>query len=262
MAEDHEGLGDDPAAAFEALRVEVAQVRTALDGRATAAPDYSPTLAAIAKSLAAIEAHPALRSTPETYAHQVRQASEISQQQGRRELASAVQRVDAAGAELERLAMRQRNGREQVRQVAIMTAVGAIAGVIVWVCFSGPIARALPAGWSVPERMAAATLRLDRWEAGTRLMVSARPQDWARLAAASDLERVNRAKLAVCRAALARSGRPQTCPITVSGVCSLSVLPSGNQFVRILAKAPIKTDKLAVSVRPCVLGLARHAPHE
>ena len=81
----------------------------------------------------------------------------------------------------------------------------------------GPIARALPAGWRVPERMAAATLRLGRWEAGARLMVSARPQDWARLAAASDLQRVNRAKLAACRAALARSGRPQTCPITVGG---------------------------------------------
>jgi hypothetical protein len=39
--------------------------------------------------------------------------------------------VDAAGAGLERLAERQRTGREQVRQVAIMTAVGAVAGVIV-----------------------------------------------------------------------------------------------------------------------------------
>jgi hypothetical protein len=175
MAEDHEGLGDDPAAAFEALRAEVAQVRAALEGRPTTATDYSPTLAAIAQSLAAMEAHPALRLTPDALASQVRQASEAAQQQGRRELASAVQRVDAAGADLERLAERQRTGREQVRQVAIMTAVGAIFGVIVWVCFSGPIARALPAGWYVPERMAAATLRLDRWEAGARLMQSARP---------------------------------------------------------------------------------------
>lgn len=45
------------------------------------------------------------------------------------------QRVDAGGADLERLAERQRTGREQVRQVAIMTAVGTVAGVIVWVCF-------------------------------------------------------------------------------------------------------------------------------
>ena len=127
MAED-EAHGADPqdaaAEAFEALRVEVAQLRTALEGLPTTAPDYSPTLAAIAQSLAAMEAHPALRLTPQDLASQVRQALEAAQQQGRRELANAVQRVDAAGANLERLAERQRTGREQVRQLAIMTAVG------------------------------------------------------------------------------------------------------------------------------------------
>jgi hypothetical protein len=169
---------DAAAEAFEALRAEVAQLRRALEGLPTTAPDYSPTLAAIAQSLAAMEAHPALRLTPDALASQVRQASEAAQQQGRRELANAVQRVDAAGAVMERLAERQRTGREQVRQVGIMTAVGAVAGIIVWVCFSGPIARALPTGWSVPERMAAATLRMDRWEAGERLMSTADRARW------------------------------------------------------------------------------------
>jgi hypothetical protein len=213
MAEDE--AQDAAAEAFEALRAEVAQLRAALEGLPTTVPDYSPTLAAISRSLAAMEAHPALRLTPQDLASQVRQASEAAQQQGRRELANAVQRVDAAGADLERLAERQRTGREQVRQVAIMTAVGAVAGIIVWVCFSGPIARALPAGWSVPERMAAATLRLDRWGAGARLMRSVDPTSWNELAAGAVFERANGARLAACRAAFARSGRPQACPITV-----------------------------------------------
>ena len=215
MAEDHEGLGDDPAAAFEALRAEVAQVRAALEGLPTTAPDYSPTLADIAQSLAAMEAHPALRLTPQDLASQVRQVSEAAQQQGRRELAKAAQRLGAAGADLERLAERQRTGREQVRQVAIMTAVGAVAGVIVWVCFSGPIARALPAGWSVPERMAAATLRLDRWEAGARLMQSANPQGWARVSEASELVQANRAALGDCRKAAVRDGKAQRCTLVL-----------------------------------------------
>jgi hypothetical protein len=215
MAEDHEGLGDDPAAAFEALRAEVAQVRAALGGLATTGPDYSPTLAAIAKSLALIEAHPALRLTPEAYASQVRQTSEAAQQQGRRELANAVQRVDAAGADLERLAERQRTGREQVRQVAIMTAVGAIVGVIVWVCLSGPIARALPAGWSVPEKVAAATLNLDRWDAGARLMQSDNPQGWAQVAVGAKLERENRPALEDCWRAATRTGKAQRCTVSV-----------------------------------------------
>ncbi len=197
---------DAAAEAFEALRAEVAQLRAALEGMPTTAPDYTPTLAAIAQSLAAMEAHPALRLTPDALASQVRQASEAAQQQGRRELANAVQRVDAASANLERLAERQRTGREQIRQVAIMTAVGAVAGVIVWVCFSGPIARSLPASWSVPERMAAATLRLDRWEAGARLMQNANPQGWAQLIEAARSEDRNR-ETDGAQAPNAKSGR-------------------------------------------------------
>ncbi len=216
MAED-EAHGAEPqdaaAEAFEALRAEVAQLRVVLEGLPTTAPDYSPTLAAIAQSLAAMESHPALRLTPQDLASQVRQASEAAQQQGRRELANAVQRVDAAGADLERLAERQRIGREQVRQVAIMTAVGVVAGVIVWVCFSGPIARALPAGWNVPERMAAATLRLDRWEAGARLMASANPQGWAQVAVGAKLERENRPALEDCWRVATRTGKAQRCVV-------------------------------------------------
>ncbi|MDO8322143.1 MAG: DUF6118 family protein [Phenylobacterium sp.] len=215
MAEDHEALDGDPAAAFDALRAEVAQLRAALEGLTSTAPDYSPTLADIAESLEAMEEHPALRLTPESFASQVRQASEAAQQQGRREMSNAIQRVDAAGAELERLAERQRTGREQVRQVAIMTAVGAVAGVILWVCFSGPIARALPASWSVPERMAAATLRLDRWGAGARLMASANPQGWAQLAKAAELDRTNRPALDDCREAARKANRAQRCVLNL-----------------------------------------------
>lgn len=217
MTEDEEDLEADPAAAFEALRAEVAGLRADLEQGhdQPASPDYAPTLGKIAANLAAIEAHPALALTPEAFGYQIRQAREAAQQQGGRELANAVQRVDAAGAELERLAERQRTGREQVRQVAIMTAVGAVAGVIVWVCFSGPIARALPAGWSVPERMAAATLRLDRWEAGARLMQNANPQGWAQVAVGAKLERENRPALEDCWRAATRTGNAQRCNITV-----------------------------------------------
>ena len=219
MAED-EAHGAEPqdaaAEAFEALRAEVAQLRMALEGLPTTAPDYSPTLAAIAQSLAAMEAHPALRLTPQDLASQVRQALEAAQQQGRRELANAVQRVDAAGADLERLAERQRTGRERVRQAAIMTAVGAVAGVIVWVCLSGPIARALPAGWSVPEKMAAATLNLDRWDAGARMMQSDNPQGWAQVAVGAKLELENRPALEDCWRAATRTGKAQRCMVILN----------------------------------------------
>lgn len=217
MDEDHEALGDDPAAAFEALRAEVAALRASLgDGDGRAAPDYAPTLGKMAATLAKIEAHPALQLTPEAFAYQVRQARDAAQQQGSRDMSAAIQRVDAAGAGLERLAERQRTGREQVRQVAIMTAVGAIAGVIVWVGFSGPIARALPASWSVPEKMAAATLRLDRWEAGARLMRTANSALWNELVASDQLWRANSLALEVCKRAAEHKGVAQRCMVTVS----------------------------------------------
>jgi hypothetical protein len=217
MDEEHEALGADPAAAFEALRAEVAALRASLGaGDARVAPDYAPTLGKMAATLAKIEAHPALQLTPEAFAYQVRQARDAAQQQGSRDMSTAIQRLAAAGAGLERLTERQRTGREQVRQVAIMTGVGAVVGVIVWVCFSGPIARAMPASWSVPERMAAATLRLDRWEAGARLMQNANPQSWFQLVESSSLERENNAKLTACRSAMLKTGRPQTCLVILN----------------------------------------------
>jgi len=191
---------DAAADAFEALRAEVTQLRAGIEGLSAAihgqtSSDYAPTLGALAKSLTAIEAHPALQIAPESLAYRLREATELATQQGRRELGTAVQRVATAGADLERLAARWRTGREQARQVAIMTGVGAVVGVIVWVCFSGPIARSLPAGWSVPERMAAATMRLDRWEAGERLMRNADPEVWDQLKKGARSEnKANRSK--------------------------------------------------------------------
>jgi hypothetical protein len=212
---------DDAAAeAFEALRAEVTQLRAGVEGLSAvihgrASVDYAPTLGAIAKSLTAIEAHPALQIAPETFAYRLREATELSTQQGRRELGNAVQRVVTAGADLERLAAGWRTGREHVRQVALMTVVGAVAGIVVWVCFSGPIARALPAGWHVPERMAAATLRLDRWEAGGRLMQSIHPQDWRFFTEATDVARDNQRALQDCRDAAEKNRKTQRCSINM-----------------------------------------------
>jgi hypothetical protein len=216
MDEDHEALGDDPAAAFEALRAEVAALRASLgEGDGRVAPDYAPTLGKMAATLAKIEAHPALQLTPEAFAYQVRQARDAAQQQGSRDMSAAIQRVDAAGTGLERLAERQRTEREQVRQVTIMTLVGAVAGVIVWVGFSGPIARALPANWSVPERMAAATLHKDRVIAGQQMIASQDPQGWAETVAALGIFRANRETLTGCQRKAARSGATARCTISV-----------------------------------------------
>ena len=212
---------DAAAEAFNALAAEVRRVREVVEGLpATLEPaynrDYAPTLGAIAKSLAAIEQHPSLRLTPQAFVDQARQASAATQEQGRRDLAGATQRVDAAAREMERLVAGERNGQEQNRWLAIMTGAGVAAGIAVWVALSGPIARALPVAWHVPESMAAATLRMDRWEAGGRLMQSADRKAWNDVIAGADLERANRTRLSACRAIPARSEKRKMCQIVVS----------------------------------------------
>jgi hypothetical protein len=215
--QDHAGE-DGAAEAFEALRAEVAQLRAGVEALPARfkGPDYAPTLGAMATSLAAIETHPALQIVPDAFAYQLRQARDAAQQQGQRDLASAVQRVDAAAADLRVLVDGERIGREQNRWLAITTLAGAIVGLAAWVALSGPIARALPASWQVPEKMAAATLRMDRWDAGADLMGSADPVSWRAQAAASTLWRENAAALAQCREATAKTGKAQRCTVTVS----------------------------------------------
>jgi len=96
-----------------------------------------------------------------------------------------------------------------------MTGVGAVLGVIAWVSLSGPVARALPSAWHVPERMAAATLKLGRWEAGSRLMESANPSVWASMANGLRLESDNLPALNACRRAASQAAKPARCQITV-----------------------------------------------
>lgn len=75
---------------------------------------------------------------------------------------------------------------------------------------------ALPASWNVPERMAAAALRLGRWGPGARLMQAADPEKWRELAAASPLWNDNGATLEGCARSAARTGKAQRCTVTLA----------------------------------------------
>src|SRR3546814_4704673 len=80
---DNGEAGDDPQAAFEQLRGEVALVRLAVEGLARAResidiPDYQPTLAntekillALTQRVDAIAKSPAMKLTPETMGERV-----------------------------------------------------------------------------------------------------------------------------------------------------------------------------------------------
>jgi len=215
MDEDYAAQGD-PAAAFEALRAEVAGVRADLRGLSGPGPDYSATLEQIFLRLDAIEAHPSLRRPPENYTRDMRDAVEGVRDLSQKGFNAAVQQMKAAAASIENLAGNVRDRQRQTVWLVSTGALSAVVGVALWLVCSGPIARALPAGLAVPEKMAAATMGLDRWHAGQRLLQSVNPDRWRTTVDADTLVRANADAVAACRQKAMQTGKAQRCVITVA----------------------------------------------
>lgn len=224
MVEDEESLGGEPqdaaAEAFEQLRDEVAQLRGAVEGVAERLgerwPDYTPTLAAMAQSLDKIEAHPALRQTPEGLRSAIDGAVGAVRSGFETETRKALQSIGYASAEIQRHAGELRTRKAQTEAIVFAAGGGLIAGAVLWVLLSGPAARALPASWHVPERMAADTLHMEMWAAGGRLMQADSPQAWDRLVGVDRIARDNAAVLDRCTQAAVKAGKAQPCRVVIS----------------------------------------------
>jgi len=224
MAQDEEHLDaelqDAAAEAFEQLRGEVAQLRGAVEGMAERlgenAPDYTPTLAAMAQSLAQIESHPALQHTPERFRSENRDNLEAVRRQFESSAQGALTMISQAAGDVRRFAGELRSRQAQREAILYAVAGGLVAGAVLWALLSGPAARALPASWRIPERMAAATLHMDMWNAGVRLMGASNPQAWDRLVAADRIARDNAATLDGCIQAAVKAGKAEPCRVMVS----------------------------------------------
>ena len=174
-----------------------------------------------------------MRSTPRGQHHGVWQtlpthpfSAEGARRLAQRELSDSLQQLRMAANNMKGIVEGHRARQVQNYWLAGMAGAGAVFGVIVWLGFSGPVARALPPSWSVPERMAAATLNLDRWDAGARLMQSASPQGSAQVAVGAKLERENRPALEDCWRAATRTGKPQRCMVILNqGIPKEGVAP-------------------------------------
>jgi hypothetical protein len=209
------GPEEDPAAAaFDQLREEVAQLRdqvALLLNRS--APDYAPTLGALAKSLADIENLPGLHRSPEELISRFKAETEVARREGQREFEPAVQRLDSATVELHHLLGRVRAGQRLVWWTGTAASLGLLGGCLLWIFVSGPIARGLPHTWKVPERLAAATLDRDPWDAGMQLLRSASPEQAARLSMISSARLADKSGLEACRQALVHADVGRRCVI-------------------------------------------------
>lgn len=205
-----EAYGDPAEEAFGQLRTEVALLRRAVEGLAAAEErhepvDYGPTLGKMAGQLAAVDKRiealaqsPLLSLTPARVAGEVQAVTARARQEAQGDWSRAQRALDDAVRALGDIVPRPRATRDQWRWVTAAGAGGVVAGIILWIGLSGPIARALPDRWQVAERMAAATLKQDRWSAGQRLLAKAKPESWR--AMGDDLRLVddNRVALEAC----------------------------------------------------------------
>jgi hypothetical protein len=207
--------------AFEALRAEVAAMRQAMKSlpeviKTSRPADTTETLGAIAKKLeivgdfmAAIEQHPAIRTTPAQYTQGIAAAGEGLVQKSVRELNRA---EAAAVAERRDLAAMIGTLRGRWKQWEWLGWTG-IGAFILGLLISPTFARMLPFGWD--GHVAAFIMNADRWDAGSTLMKTQSPEAWDVLMAAGKLTTNNSAALAACRELAAKTKKEQHCSVIV-----------------------------------------------
>lgn len=224
---DEEG-SNEAAKAFEELRAEVTLMRRAVE-RLTAErmevpepPDYSETLGVIANNITAtaqrvdmLVKSPTLAMTPEQMAGRITAAASTARQEDRQTIATARSGLEDVTRQLHGYVVSARRGDEQNRWL-MWTAIGSVViGMIVWAVFAGIIARAVPASWQWPEKMAARSLDLPMWEGGQRLMRASAPDAFANIAAGDRIVTANRQALEACHKRAAKADTVVACTIKV-----------------------------------------------
>lgn len=229
MAEEFEDAPEVDAAtrAFEGLRTEIADLRQTVEALAPAiregrAPDYSPTLGAIAKNLHAatvridaIAKHTGANLATEVARREIARVYDESLRPARLELERSTREVLDAVHVVDATVARVRTGREQRIRLVRVGAIGLAAGLIAFPLLVHPVARLLPASWGVPETVATSALGRRGWDAGALLMQADSPTGWHRLTEADAIVRSGGEELKACRDAAAKSARDQRCMITV-----------------------------------------------
>jgi hypothetical protein len=174
---EEEGL-DDATRAFEGLRAEITVLRRAVEAiepvlRDNQAPDYSPTLGALTKSLdaiasriEAIETHTGATVSAEVARLEIARVYDASLRPARGDLERATREVLDAAHALHGARGRTRTHEEQRAWIIRTAAIGAAVGLLAFPLLVFPLARFLPFG-NLPDSLAASALGTDRWNAGT-----------------------------------------------------------------------------------------------
>ena len=220
---DDDNEQDAAAEAFEGVRGELALLRRAIEGIAgrddrPEPPDYSETLAQITKlATGTYQRAEILRKAgeEETVARQVAARIIGAVAEDRQAVKTAAGELRDATRALQGVTVSARRSDQQ-NQWLVWTAIGGIVvGMMLWAVFAGVLARAAPASWQWPERLAARTLAMPMWEGGQRMMRTAAPETFANIAAGDRIVIANREPLGVCRRRANKAHETVRCTIEV-----------------------------------------------
>lgn len=227
MSEDE----DEPETAQEAFaRVEgeLALLRRAVERMAVERaelpdqPDYSETLASMVQKIdATLQRADALvaaardGASPRHVVDRIVAASGDVRAEDRRTIATAAAELKDATRVLQGVAVSARRGDEQNRWLMWTAIGGVVLGMILWAAFASVAARAVPASWQWPEKMAARTLAMPMWEGGQRMMRAASPSAFAALATGDRIVAANREALEACRKRADREQETIRCSVSI-----------------------------------------------
>ena len=122
------------------------------------------------------------------------------------------------GRELRTVVQSALTARDQKDRQLWFGLSGLLIGILLWSFLPGMVAREIaPASWQWPERIAARSLDLPRWEAGQRLMQSASPTAFRAIVAGDRIVTANRETIEGCSKAAVRARETVRCTIKVGG---------------------------------------------
>ncbi|SEK02151.1 hypothetical protein SAMN05428950_11320 [Sphingomonas sp. OV641] len=215
--------------AFARVEGELALLRRAVERMAVERaelpeqPDYSETLTGMVQKIeATLQRADALvkaakdGASPRHVVDRIVAAGADARAEDRRTIATAAAELKDATRVLQGVAVSVRRGDEQNRWLMWTAIGGVVLGTILWAAFAGVVARAVPASWQWPEKMAARTLAMPMWEGGQRMMQAASPGAFAALAAGDRIIAANREALEACRKRADRERAAVRCTVEVS----------------------------------------------
>jgi hypothetical protein len=219
---------DSATRAFTDMRDKIAGLTRAVDSmagewKALEIPDYSKTLEKVAMELKANADQlekwtekPALKLTPQALSDAIIKAGSAARAEDHAALTTAVKALNQTEKDMTGALISARTAQAQDKRLRRVSINCMIAGIILWAVIPGPIIRAMPASWHLPERVAARVLGTNAWEGGQRLMVFANPDGWGSLAMVGRATQPSVQAIKACVELATKSRKPVRCSILVS----------------------------------------------